>query len=134
MLENSRWSVKQTAAHAVRIEYTPAQSVPNPNTPLYGYIQIWINQVLAPVAEAVIDGRLLQSMWGSSAYIGFTAGSGDGALSSNVAISAWKVTIVPPSASTSSLNTIPTNTVAGVVTSVTLQLRVSRHLLVCSLR
>lgn len=93
-----------------------------PTCPLLGWIRVWSNQVLKPVAEAQVDGLVLNQMFNGEAYVGFTASSSD-TRHQDVNIRSFKMTLVPASASESSLQAQPQPIRAGAVGTVKLQLR-----------
>jgi hypothetical protein len=109
----------------MRIEFSPAVEDPNcPTCPLLGWIRVWMNTVLKPVAEAQVDGLVLNTMFNGAGYVGFTAGTSD-TRHQDVNIKNFKLTLVPATASQSALVAQPQPIKAGDVGTVKLQLRVS---------
>eukprot|EP00457_Paulinella_chromatophora_P000013 gb/GEZN01000013.1/.p1 GENE.gb/GEZN01000013.1/~~gb/GEZN01000013.1/.p1 ORF type:complete len:4868 (+),score=291.58 gb/GEZN01000013.1/:91-14694(+) len=87
--------------HSVKIEYqTGRKDTSGAQQP--GYIRVYMNQNLAPVAEAQIESpALLDQLLGGAAYIGFTAAN-SASRTADIYITNWDLVLV----TTSAANTI----------------------------
>jgi len=107
--------------HRVRVQYIPANVEENTNSVQLGWLYVYMNDVLAPVAVAQVDGlKLAQIFEGGNAYVGFTASNGD-ARRASITVSKWKLTIVPTSAATTAVESMSYTVKAGSTGSALVQ-------------
>ena len=61
--------------HKIRLQYLPAKD--DQQGAKLGWVRLWMNDNLAPVMQAQVDGDKLRATFGGAAFVGFTAGSQD---------------------------------------------------------
>ncbi len=123
------FSFCNSTVQKARIQYLPGQvnqSAPA-GTPAYGWIRVFMNDNLVPSAEAPVNSIELNAKLGTVAYVGFTSSigtdTGGTVLQANIDLHWWKMVTVPTFPDLCSLEAIPTQSVAGQPSVLTLQAR-----------
>ena len=111
--------------HHVRIQYQPPPvdvTLP-PGSPRYGFIRVWLDDALNPIASVQIDANRLAAAFASGfGYFGFTTGA-TGTTTATVEVSNLKIGKLLTSGATSHLTSLPATMLPDTLGSVVLQLR-----------
>lgn len=113
-IRNLPFTFDNSTSHRVRVDFSPGNAA--------SWLRVFVNDNIRPLFEARLDSARLASALGEAAYVGFTSSSSD-QNRGTVQIEAFDMVIVPAMAQASTPLKAPETAVAGVQSSVVVQLR-----------
>jgi fibro-slime domain-containing protein len=113
---NPPMTFRNGTSHKIVIQYQPAQE--STSGVRLGWIYIYMNANLAPVAACQLSMANLQAAFAGAAYVGFTAGQGPASTAlGDILIQSWQTTIVGVSAAFTGIIQPASQTVPAPITA-----------------